>query len=76
MSTNINPAFQLDQSECIIYYDPTLDDSEDKNSVMKIEIQDFSENGTDYLSSIPVQFTTNILKQNKTDRCSRQGSDN
>ena len=80
-----NPAFKLDQSECIIYYDPALDYSKDKNSVMKIEIQDLSGNETEYFSSIPVQFVTNILKQNESliyelqdsaghpvnDRCSR-----
>ena len=61
-----NPAFHLDQSECIINYDPALDHSEDENSIMKIEIQDFRENATDYSSSIPVQFITNILKHNES----------
>ena len=72
--TNQNPAFQLDQSKCIINYDPDdLDDFEAENSVM--------EDAADYFSRIPVQFTTKILKEKSetpgetpvNDRCSRLG---
>ena len=77
---NLNQAFELDQSECIITYDPALNDWGTEKSAMALEIRDYRENETDYLSSIPVQFTTNILKQdefqNSTESlnyCSRQG---
>ena len=81
-TTNQNPAFQLDQSKCIINYDPDdLDDFEAENSVMQIEIQDYEEDAADYFSRIPVQFTTKILKEKSetpgvtpvNDRCSRLG---
>ena len=79
---NLNPAFELDHSECIITYDPALNDWGTEKSVMTLEIRDYRENETDYLSSIPVQFTTNLLKQdefqNSTESlennyCRRQG---
>lgn len=81
-TTNVNPAFELDQSECIITYNPALNDWGTEKSVMTLEIRDHRENETDYLSSIPVQFTTNILKQDEfqnsaeslvNNSCHRQG---
>ena len=72
-STNQNPAFQLDQSKCIIYYDPVLDDFETENSVMQIEIQDYREDAAEYFSRIPVQFTTKIRKETSVNDCSRLG---
>ena len=79
--TNHNPAFQLDQSKCIINYDPALGDFETENSVMQIEIEDYEEDAAEYFSRIPVQFTTKILKEKSetpevtsiNDRCSRLG---
>ena len=81
MTTNQNPAFQLNHSKCIIYYDPELYDFETENSVMQIEIQDYQEDAAEYFSRIPVQFTTKILKGKSetlgvtpaNDRCSRLG---
>ena len=72
--TSHNPAFHLDQSQCILSYDPALDNWKTDKSVLKIDIQDYGEIDTEYFSRIPVQFTTKILKQdqsNSRDRCSR-----
>ena len=81
MTTNQNPAFQLNHSKCIIYYDPELYDFETENSVMQIEIRDYGDDAAEYFSRIPVQFTTKILKgkpgtsevTSVNDRCSRLG---
>ena len=64
--TNHNPAFQLDQSQCILSYNPALDNWNTENSVLQIEIQDYKEVDTEYFSRIPVQFTTKILRQNES----------
>ena len=78
--TNHNPAFQLDQSQCILSYNPALDNWKTENSVLQIEIQDYKEVDTEYFSRIPVQFTTKILKEDESgnsgeervnNRCSR-----
>ena len=79
--TSQNPAFKLDQLDCIIYYNATLDESSSDKSVISILIQDYGVNKTDYFSSVPVQFTTNLLKAaesdgegSNSDHCSRQDS--
>lgn len=78
--TNHNPAFKLDQSQCILSYNPALDNWKTENSVLQIEIQDYEEVDTEYFSRIPVQFTTKILRQDESgssreefvnNRCSR-----
>ena len=70
--TSHNPAFHLDQSQCILSYDPASDNWKTDKSVLQIEIQDYGEVETNYFSRIPVQFTTKILKQDQSnDRCSR-----
>ena len=74
-----NPAFQLDQLECIVYYIAVLDDSTHEKSLISLQIQDYDANETDYISSVPVQFTTHVLKPVKSlrrssdDFCSRRG---
>ena len=75
-----NPAFLLNQTECIIYYNAALDDSRHEKSLISLQIQDYGENETDYISSVPVQFTTHVLKSVKSlrrssdDFCSRRGN--
>ena len=78
-----SPAFKLDQSDCIIYYNASVDGLTSGKFVIRILIQDYGVSETDYYSSVPVQFTTNLLKvadsegdDSSSDLCPRQGSQN